>query len=326
VNFYLPGYVESGLFRGLIKKTFSGDDNRVVPLFVNVRKDVVLALGGLVKSGSSMDSRANAARAVGVLRGSAALPALIDGLHSKNDEVIYESLIAIQKIRDPDAAPSISFLLGDLKEKVQIAAIETTGLLLNKEAIPNLSRVYENTRSKKVRKAAITALAMLPDESTRPIYQKAFQEKDEEIRAAAAEGYARLKNPSDKAMLEKAFAEEQKMKPRLALAFALVSLDNSAMTEFAPLRYLVNTLNSRLYTGIAEAYLRELVRTEEVRNAIYPALQSGTKPEKMALGRVLAVSGDESSLAHLETLSKDPDTDVAEQGLRSLRSLKARIR
>lgn len=324
VNFYLPGYVESGI-GAFIKKTFSGEDTRIVPLFVKVREDVVLALGRMVKSGSSTESRANAARAIGVLRGNAGLPALVEGLHSKNDEIIYESLIAIQKIRDPEAAPKISFLLRDLKEKVQVAAIETTGLLQNEEAIPDLSRVYENTRNKKVRKAAITALAMLPDESTRPVYRHAFTDKDDEIRAAAAEGYARLKNPSDKGALEQAFATEEKMKPRLALAFALVNLGDTRMAEFTPLQYLVNTLNSRLYSGIAEAYLRELARTAEVRNAIYPALRTGTKPEKIALGRVLAVSGDEGSVAHLETLSKDPDTEVAQEGLKSLRNLKARI-
>jgi len=38
---------------------------------VQVRQDVILALGRIVRSGSSTESRENAARAVGVLRGPA---------------------------------------------------------------------------------------------------------------------------------------------------------------------------------------------------------------------------------------------------------------
>ena len=56
-----------------------------------------------------MDVRANAARAVGILRGKAAVPDLIEAAHSKNTDVIYESLIALQKIRDESAGPRVEF-------------------------------------------------------------------------------------------------------------------------------------------------------------------------------------------------------------------------
>ena len=36
---------------------------------------------------------------------------------------MYESLIALQKIRDPAAGPGMAFLLRDLDEKVQMAAL-----------------------------------------------------------------------------------------------------------------------------------------------------------------------------------------------------------
>ena len=53
------------------------------------------------------------------------------------------------------------------------------------------------------------------------------------------------------------------MSPRLADAFALVSLGNLDTGEFSPLRYLVNTLNVRSYRGVAIAYLTELARDRE---------------------------------------------------------------
>jgi hypothetical protein len=40
---------------------------------------------------------------------------------------------------------------------------------------------------------------------------------------------------------------------------------------------------------------------------------------------VLAQSGDQESVAHLRKLSIDPDTDVAQEGLRALRTLQARL-
>ena len=81
--------------------------------------------------------------------------------------------------------------------KVQVAAIETTGLLLNKSALPDLTDVLNHTRDNKVRRAALTAIAMLPAESSREIYARnIWTIKTTNLRAAAAEGYARLKNPA----------------------------------------------------------------------------------------------------------------------------------
>lgn len=331
VNFYIPGYVKTGLSGSLhrvgtaIKGKFTDVNDQVVDPYVEVRPDVIVALGKLARGASSMDARANAARAVGILRGRAAIDDLIAAIRSKDDQVIYESLVALQKIRDPSSAPRIAFLLHDLKEKVQIAAIETTGLLGDHSVIPDLVDVLNHTRSVKVRRAALTALAMLPDEKNRPIFTSYFDDKDDQVRAAAAEGFARLKNPADRPMLERAFNAEKKMNPRLSQAFALVSVGDRDMSEFSPLRYLINTLNSSSYQGIAEPFLVELARDKAVRDTLYPALAGATKDEKIQLAWVLARSGDRDSLKYLENLSSDPDTDVAQEGLRALRTLRARL-
>src|SRR5438445_489953 len=81
---------------------------------------------------------AKAARALGILRGRAAVPDLLDALRSKDTDVIYESLNALQKIHDESAATRLGFLLRDPNQKVQITAIETVGLLQNKAAAPEL--------------------------------------------------------------------------------------------------------------------------------------------------------------------------------------------
>src|SRR5215831_2473826 len=133
VNFYLPGYARSGIAASLtrvgtsIKGRFTDTNDQVVDPYITVRPDVVAAIGSLVRGGNGMDVRANAARAAGILRGRGAIPDLIEALRTKNTEVLYESLIALQKIGDESAGPRMTFLLRDPDQKVQIAAIETTG-------------------------------------------------------------------------------------------------------------------------------------------------------------------------------------------------------
>jgi HEAT repeat protein len=331
VNFYLPGYVQTGFGSSLkrvgtsIKGKFTDTNDQVVDAFIAVRPDVVAALGALVRGGGAMEVRANAARAVGVLRGKGAVPDLLQALRTKDTDVLYESLIALQKIRDESTGPQIMFLLHDLNPKVQMAAIETTGLLRNTQAVPDLTETLNRAKDIKVRRAALTAMAMLPTEKSRPVYTQYLQDKDEKLRAAAAEGFARLRNPNDLPMLEKAWQDEGKTAPRLSLAFALVMLGKSEMSEFSPLRYLINNLNSAAFKGEALPFLVELARDGQVRAALVGAVPGGTKDEKIGLARVLARSGDKDSVAVLQKLSNDPDTEVAQEGLRALRSLQARL-
>lgn len=331
VNVYLPGFSKNGMSGTIqrvgtsIKAKFTDTNDKIIDAYVQVRPEVIDALGKLAKSGASIETRANAARAVGILRGRAAIPDLIEALHSKDDPVMYEALIALQKIRDPASAPRMSFLVRDLNDKIQIAALETTGILLNKEAAPDVRDALAHARNIKIRRAALEALAMLADLPDREMFLRYLNDKDDALRASAAEGLGRLKNSIDRPALEKTFNDEHKMSPRLSAAFALVDLGDLATGEFSPLRYLVNTLNVRAYRDVASPFLTELARDAAVRRTIYPMLTSATKDEKIQLSIVLARSGDRDSLPYLQTLSTDPDTDVAQEGIRSLRTLQARL-
>ena len=333
VNFYLPGYARTGVgasFRRIgdsIKSKFTDTNDQVIDAFIQVRPEVVRALGRVARGGASMDSRANAARAVGILRGRDAIPDLAEALRSKDSQVMYESLIAFQKIRDPAAGPRVAFLLRDLDEKVQVAAIETTGLLANRGALNDLRDILDRSKKMSVKRAALTAMAQMPDPQLHGVYTARLADKDEGLREAAAEGLARLKNPDDRPKVESSFSLEKKTGPRLSLAFALVSLGKRDMGELDPLRYLVNNLNSAAYRGVSRAYLTELARDPENRNALYPALteSTATKEEKTGLAQVLSVSGAQDSIAPLEALSKDSPPEVSEEATRALRNLRARL-
>ena len=331
VNFYQPGYVKRGLSAslarvgGALKIKFTDRNDQAIEPYVVVRPEVIAALGDLVRAAVSVESRANSARAVGILRGRAAVPDLIVALRSKDDQVLFESLVALQKIGDVTAGPRIAFLLRDLDEQVQVAAIETTGLLRNREALPQLRDVVSTTPSLKAKRAALTAIAMLPDAANRALYESYLRDRDESLRAAAAEGLGRLKNPADLPLLEKAFKDDVKRPTQLADAFALVMLGRTAVSEFSPLQFLINSLNSAVWRGIAEPYLVELARDAAVRKLLEQALKAATKDEKVGLARVLAASGDKDSAPYLDGLTHDPDADVARAALEASRTLKARL-
>jgi HEAT repeat protein len=331
-NFYYPGYAqESGVGGDLrrissgIKGMFSDTDDQVIDAYVIVRPEVIAALGKLASSGASPAACASGARAVGVLRGKAAVPDLVEAVHSNDTNAIYEALVALQKIRDESAGPRVEFRLHDLDKKVQTAAIATVGVLHDSTARPALADVLKNAGDPSLRAAALSAIAMMPAETNRPLFAQYLHDKDERLRAAAAEGYGRLHQPTDLPMLQKAWKEEGKSAPRLSLAFAQVMLGQTQVSPFSPLQFLIDNLNSATYSGVAMPFLVELARDASVRAALYPALPGATKAEKIGLAHVLARSGDQQSIPALQKLSLDKDADVAQEGLRALRTLQAKI-
>jgi HEAT repeat protein len=340
VNFYVPGYLKTGLTAPLrragssIRDKFADRDDLVIDPYIQARPEVIAAIGRIVSGGASrsasdasnMNARANAARAVGILRGREAVPDLEQALLSKDNGLMFESLVALEKIRDPSAGASLAFLLNDLNEKIQTTAIEATGLLMNHDALNQLRDVLDRSRKIKVKRAALTAMAQMPDPQLHGVYITYLDHKDDGLREAAAEGLGRLKDPADSADLERVFSNENKTEPRLSAAFALVNLGKRGTAEFDPLRYLVNNLNSTAYRGVARAYLIELARDPGVRQALYPVLKEAvvTRDEKTGLAEVLAASGGEDSVASLQALSQDTDSEVSQAGLRAVKNLRAR--
>lgn len=331
VNVYLPGYIKTGISGTMqrvgdtVRVKFGDRNDQIIDAYVTVRPDVIDALGNLAIKGASLESRANACRALGILRGAAAIPQLGDALHSKDNQTIFEALLALQKIRDPNSGPRVTFLVRDLDEKIQSTAIETAGILLDHEAAPDLREVVGRARNVRIRRAAVSALGMLAEPVDHDLLEHALTDEDEGVRTAGAEGLGRLKMPADRPAVQKAFAAEHKTEPRLAEEFALVDMGDLETGELSPLRSLVNTLNQKLWQGVALGYLVELARDMTIRQAIYPLLTGATKDEKLYLGTVLARSGEKDSVPYLTTLSTDVDPDLAQAGIRDLRTLNLRI-
>ena len=331
VNFYLPGYVAKGLTgpvtRGLrqAKSVFSSRNDQVIDASITVRPDVAQAIAVEISGGASVDARTNAARAAGILRLRTAVPPLLSSLRVRDSQLIFESLVALQKIKDPAAGPGVSPAATDLDERIQTTALETIGVLRSLPSAPNVRTALVNSRSIKVRRAALEALAMLGIAGDRPIFQQYAEDKDPDLRAAALEGLGRIREPEDYPLIERAYNEgDVNWKIHLAAAFALVDQGKVDTSDFSPLPYLFENLAMKSRSTVASAYLAELARREDVRKALAPMISHASRDQKLALCSVLGESQSEDVIPVLTTLSRDIDPDVALAASKALKTLQAR--
>ncbi len=311
---------------GAIKAKFNDANDQIVDPFVIVRPDAIAALGQLARTGTSLDVRANACRAIGILRGDAALPDLVEALRSKDNNVMYESLAAMQKIRDPQAGPKITYLLRDLDDRVQTTAIETAGILRSADALPVLRAIVAAPRNNKAERAALAAIAMMPEAKDRDLLLRELAAKDEKLRAAAAEGLGRIGNPADEPALDKAWHDEEKMIPRLGAAFALLMDGKLELAEDAPFRYLINTLNQASYHDVAYAYLVEAARKIRCLRRSTGSWSRARRMRRFTWRGCFRRAETSRPYPYLDKVSRDTDQDVAKEGLRALRSLRARLK
>lgn len=332
LNFYVPGYVaKSGLTGSLtrgvrqVKSFFSSRNDQVIDPDVMVRPDLAQALADEIRGGASMDSRANAARAAGILHARAAVPALVEALRSQDNQLIFESLVALQKIHDPSAGAGVTLLAHDLDDRIQATDLETIGILRSLTSAADVRSALTNARNLRIRRAALETLAMLGIPGDRPIFQQYAKDKDADLRASALEGLGRIREPEDTPTLEQAFNEKDAdWKVHLAAAFALVDEGKVDTSEFSPLRYLVENLDVKNHAAIASAYLTELARRDDVRTALLPLAADATKDQKLALCSIFSATHSDDVIPVLNTLSKDIDPDVSFAAARALRIVQAR--
>lgn len=332
VNFYLPGYVAQGLTGPLTRgvrsaKSFVVSRNdQIIDATVQVEPEVLEAVRDAVAGGSSTATRISAARAAGILRDRPAIPALSKSMRAHDNALIFESLIAVQKIKDKAAGPAVSGVTHDLDERTQLTALETVGILRSTESAPDVRSALANARNIKVKRAAVDALAMLGLPKDRQLFQQNLENSDVELRVSALEGLGRIREPEDVPALQKAYDETNAdWRVHLAAAFALVNQGRIETKEYAPLPYLVENIAMKSRATVASAYLAEAARREDVRKAMTPMIAQSSRYGKLNLISVLAESGDTDVEPVLNELTRDRDAEVATAAAKALRTIKARL-
>lgn len=300
-----------GWFQGNASSTVGG---------AGLSPEVINALETAMMDTRSIQAARRAAWGLGVLRARAAVPDLIKAAHSDDDALADNSLNALAKIQDITAGPQIVDLLDSASNPVKQTAAVTVGVLRTKTAVPKLEDVYKNDANDNNRRAALDGLAYTGDPSAYPIFLQALSSKDAKERTYAAEGLARAGNSQALPALQKRMVVEKKEGVKLAIEFAETSLG-----EQQRLSDLVNALSSRSYGDVAQSYLIELTRKKPLLQALCTHLNDRNATVRLRLCNVLAVSGDTSTLARLQPLTRDGNGDVAAAALHATQDIRARM-
>jgi HEAT repeat protein len=300
------------------KRRFVEDNFRVDP-GVPVAPKVTTALIAALNDTSSVGPARQAAAALGILCARPAVPDLVKAAYSPNVELAVEALVALAKIGDRSIGPQLVNLLDSQSTDVKRQAAVTVGVLKVQEAVAKLQAIYEHNPDKGTRAAALEGLACLGNPASVNLFHQALWRSEDELRILGAEGLGRAGQAESLPDLEKAALADRNAEARLAIAFAITSLG-----KMDHLNDLVAELDSRERGNLARAYLVELARKPEFLPRLYPFLESDKAGIRRGLCTVLMYAGDASSIAPLEKLSQDRDTDVATEALRALRAVRLR--
>ncbi|MBI1748624.1 MAG: HEAT repeat domain-containing protein [Acidobacteria bacterium] len=337
VNLYIIR--ETGLVAGTKKvadflNPFStdNDDLRIEP-YVTVGAQVIKAFQARLTDRDT-GVREDAAKGIGILL---ARPALLDAraaLQVEREPGVKVALIrSFYKIGDTGVGPDLIPLIRDSEKKVHDEAIVTVGALKVKEAVPELTRIYESgvEERRKVLKVvpasgaddlqlkALQALAMIGDPRSADNFLKALRHPGDGFRRAGAEGLARLapQNSETATEVSRARLPEKDNGVKLAESFALYRMGRK---EF--LDDLINALGKMTLRDQSEAYLLEFSK-DEIRT-LYTHLSASNGKVRERLCNVLGQIGDEEALSQITPLTRDRDSSVAAAANQAIRRLNAR--
>ncbi len=303
----------------MAKGRFVEENIRIDP-GVQVEPRVVAALTAALNDTRAIQASREAADALGILVAQPAVPDLVKAARSSDKSLVLVALNALAKIKDPSVGPQLVNLLDSPDEEIKQEAAVTAGILKTTEAIPRLQSMFENSPDKRTRQKAMEGLAYLGDPVSVPFFTKALWNSNDEIRTSAAEGMARAGDKKSLAELERAVQAERDGDARLAMQFAITALGRD---DF--LNTLIGELSSGRRANYAQSYLVELSKNKEFLPRLYPYMNSRDSAVRARLCTVLMFTGDQTSIAPLESLSHDPDGDVAREALRALRAIRVRV-
>lgn len=300
------------------KGKFQVDTTRIDPGVI-VDPKVVSTLEAALADTTSIDVQREAAKGLGILVAQDAVPSLVKMAHSTDPDLDRECLNSLSKIKDISAGPSLVDLLDSPDRDVKRDAAVTLGILRTHEAVPKLQLMYQKSSDKKTREKALEGLGDIGDPVSVPIFLQALWSSDKAQRISAAEGLARAKDPKTLSEVQKAIAREKDSSVRLAEEFAVTALGQDDYFND-----MITQLGSKMRGDTAQAYLAELARNPKYLQKLYPYLSNHDASIREQLAIVLMYSGDSTSIAPLEQLSRDSNGDVAAQALRALAAIRAR--
>jgi HEAT repeat protein len=261
--------------------------------------------------------RRNAGQGLGILRGEAAIPELLVAVGQDRDPLVrFEAVRALRKIGNPAVGSRLQPMLNLNMDKVRNEIITTLGTLKDREAVPELTRIYEESKpAERSRTLALSALADIADPASRPLFLGCKADKDVNIRLYANEGLARLADPSLGTVMSAERLIEKNSRVQAAQAFGLLRIGREEYME-----ELVRALGSSTTKDLAREYLLE---TQVSERPFLFAMHPKSATVRAELADVFGLMGDRAALPALEEMQHDPDSGVARNAERAVRRITA---
>ena len=328
VSLYLPQ--ESGLVVTLNKvasffNPWSDDwADVVVEPGIDVDPGAVTALRNRLQD-SDEGIRTKACRALGILRGRDAVPALMETVQQERSNTVrYEAIRSLRKIGDAGAAKELMNYIGYNDSKIRNEAVYTIGRFRYAAALPELTRLFEKENAlprkqmdKVYRATLLEAIAFLADASSKELLFKEKQNPDDELRLYAVSGLARIGDASVVTDVSRDRLHEKDPKIRAAQAYALYRMGRK---EF--LDELVNALGSRKTNREARQYLLEF-RSSDLPD-LYGQIKNQDVNVREGLAEVFGLIGDSTTIAPLQELGQDRRGEIQALANQAMRRINAR--
>ncbi|HET9130822.1 MAG TPA: HEAT repeat domain-containing protein, partial [Terriglobia bacterium] len=319
---YIPA-PDTGTLKTLFntaKNVVTGPQRPTLPAGVVVDKVTTDALAAAMQRDSIEEVRAAAARALGSLMSKENVQVMImtleDPQNAEHKGVRKEIVMSLGVIRDPSAGPALQKTLRDRDAGIMMESILALGLMGYAPARPQLEDIFKTDSRREMKEQSLESLAMLRDPGGKPLFESLLMSPNDFYREKAAEGLART--DYDATPMIELLKMEKKANVRNAMTFALVSSNHDDN-----INELTNALNSRL-NAQADMYLFELGKYRGKVQLLNGYLRSSDPKVRAGVARVLGRIGDPSSLAPLNELTKDPDTNVMREAVNAVRQMNSR--
>jgi HEAT repeat protein len=313
-----PGGPTAALMKlgNLINPTLDEGADAVVEPDVPVDASVVTALRARL-SDSEDGIRRNSAEGLGILRGAAGIPELLQAIGQDRDpDVRFQAVRALRKIGDASVGDRLLPGLNLNVDKVRNEIIITLGALKYREAVPDLTRVYEEAKpGERAHFLALSSLADIGAPASRPVFLGSKEDKNITIRTYANEGLARLADPTLLTLMSSDRLTEKNARVQTAQAFGLLRLGRKEYLD-----ELVRALGKPATKDLASEYLIETQPAD--RPALF-ASRSKSAAVRAELADVLGIIGDKAALPALQELERDNDASVAKNAERAVRRITA---
>ncbi len=304
----------TGTVEGFLQVFADEFDRNSLPTIAVVEPSVIQGLSKRLRD-TEVAIRREAAFALGILDGKAALPALKATLQDPEPSVRGAAVTSIGKIGSSSDGPPLIPYLEDSSLEVRNRTLSALGVLRTTEAAPALRQLFESNRRKEVGVRALACLSRIGDPAQADLFRELVQDPDPERRRLAVEGLGRLADPSMTPAFKKDFQRERSDDLRLSYAFALTLLGDRAFLDT-----IVLALPSRLYGQRARNYILEMGR--DIGADLLPYLNDPDAEIRAILCDLLAALGATEAIGRLTPLLSDPSRTVVDRANLAIERLK----